>query len=402
MAIEFKSPTQVADEYLLHLKSLKPEINTEQTDSDWWIKSQVLGGVISGAYSDQRAVANDAFPQSARREAVEKHLETYFDSGFTQPTKSNGFALFKSTDGSTGQTAAAGTLELVYNPNGNTYTNTEDILIDSPTGSPFLIQSIGTGQDQNLLEGTELTISSVPTGFNSIATVFDGPLADGRDVETTQEAAERVLLRIREPIRGGTKIDYEQWALEADDAVTSVNILRYPQGFGSVGVIVAAGTTNIDEAIDNGDPIVLIPSSVLLETVYNYIETQRPLTDYVIVYSPVETLVDVTVNVRYSQGDGTTILDGQTLTQEELVIREVKRAIYKTPAGGRRIGASGFVLASEIEETIDVKLSNTTIVTGEIPMLSDRQVEDLTSSGVNRTILVNEIAIPGNITVVEL
>lgn len=400
MAIDFKTPEQIANEYLLHLKSLKPEVNTAQTDSDWFIKSRVYGGVVAGVYADIRKISDDAFPQSARREALERHLETYFDEGFKQPTKAVGPVLVQPTS-ATGPSAAVGELTFVYGPNGNLYTNTEAVTITQPTGNVVNVQSVNTGQIQNLLAGTPLTVQSPPAGFSSSAQVFGDPLSDGSDVETNEEAAARILARIREPIRGGTASDYEQWALESNDAVVSANILRYPQGFGSVGVIVAAGTTNIDEALDNGDPIVLVPSDQLLDTVAAYIEERRPLTDYVIVYKPVEVPIDVDIKVSYAQGNGSTILTGQTLTQAELIEREIKRAIYKTPAGGRQIGASGYVLASEIEEVVDLALSASPHAIGTIQMLRDRQVQDLTASGANRLILNNEIAVPGTITVQE-
>lgn len=403
MTIEFKSAEQVADEYLLHLKSLKPNLNTNQTDSDWYIKGQVTGSVVSGVYSDLRRIADDAFAQTARREAVRRHLEMWLnETDFRQPTNSNGQALIKGPNGATGGFAAAGTLSLVYQPNGNTYVNTADVTVLAATGTPVAITSIGTGQIQNLLQNAPLTISSPPTNIDSSSSVYGAPLADGKDVETTEEASARVLARVRESIRGGTSEDYRQWAIESDPAVVSANILRYPQGFGSVGIIISAGTTDIDAALNAGLPIVLIPSLQLIQKVQAYIDSKRPLTDYAIVYSPVQTMINVTVKVKYAQGTGTTIVGNNTLTQAQLVEREIKRAIYKTPAGGRQIGASGYVVASEIEEVMDLGLSTSPYTVGTYPILMDRQVQDLSASGANRMILNNEIAVPGVITIVEL
>ncbi len=402
MAIDFKSPEAIATEYLLHLKALKPSVNDKQTDNDWFIKSQCLGGIVSGAYADIRKISDDAFPQSARREAVEKHLFLYLNDGFKQPTEGNGIGLFVGPSGATGGFASAGTLTMAYVPNGNTYVNLDDISILAASGATGNIRSVGTGQVQNLLEGALLNISSPPVNIDPSVEVFDGPIADGRDVETTQEAVARVLARVRESIRGGTEIDYRQWAIEADDSVVDANVLRYPQGFGSVGVIITAGTTDIDGALDRGEPIVLVPSDALVELVAAYLETKRPLTDYVIVYKPYEELIDVTVRVRFVQGDGDTILSGQTLTQRELVQREVSRAIYKTPPGGRQFGASGYVVKSEIDEVIDLGLSASPHTEGILSVLLDRQTDDLAATGANRLLLKNQIPVPGVINVIEL
>ena len=110
--------------------------------------------------------------------------------------------------------------------------------------------------------------------------------------------------------------------------------------------------------------------------------------------------MNVTVKVSYATGDGSTILSNQTLTQDQLVEREVERAIYKTPVGGRLIaGSGGFVFASDIEQTIDLNLSDEPTETGNIQIVLDRQVLQLSATGFNLMIAANQVAIPGTIVV---
>lgn len=399
MALEYKTPEQIADQYLLWLKTLKPEINIDQTDSDWWIRAQVIGGVFSGLYADQFRIADDAFPQTARREALERHLFLYFNEGFTQPTRAVGNV---QVTGEPDSVVPISTL-FTYEPNGNTYLSTEAVNFGAATSAIVPVQSVNVGQAQNLLQGAELTISTPPAGVDTTAIVFGAPLSDARDVETNEQATERILTQVRTPLAGGKESDYVQFALNADDSVVSANVIKHPFGFGTVGVVITAGTTDIDFAIDNNEPIVLVPSQVLIDKVQAYIDTQRPLTDCVTVFPPASVPIDVTVSVKYSQGNGATVLSNQTLTQEQLVIREITRAIYKTPPGGRQIGGSGFVVASEIEQVLDVSLSAQPYAAGVYAqMLSDRQLSDLTLSGANYPLLGNQIAVPGTITVVEL
>lgn len=396
MAIDYKTPDQIAEEYLTHLKGLKPDVNTAQQDSDWWIRSRVVGGVVSGVYADQRLIANDAFPQRARHDALAKWLELYLNDTFRAATQAQGNAL---VTGATGSSVPIGT-QFLYEPNGNTYQASSGIDFEAATAVLVPIISVGTGQSQNLFSGAPLTISSPPAGVDAAASA-SGNISDGRDAESDSEAAARILARIRTPIAGGTQSDYEQWAVEADPSVVAANILRFPFGFGTVGVVVAAGTTDIDTALDNGEPIVLIPSDALIETVQEYLETKRPVTDCVTVFAPSGVDIDVTVKVRLKSGELDTVPAGQTLTQRELVEREVKRAIYKTPPGGRQLGGSGFVVASEIEEVIDIGLSASPYTLGEQELLLDRQVQDLSATGVNRMIAATEIALPGTITIEE-
>lgn len=394
MALEFKSATDVGEEYLTELKLLKPEFNTKQVDNDWWIRSRVLGGAMAGLYADQRLVSNDAFPQRSRRDSLERWLDLYLERGFNGATQAQGSAKISGTPGST-LTAGA---QMLYTPNGNAYTTQEDVTLTAATGSVPVI-SVGSGQNQNLLAGAALTISSPPSGIDAAAEVLEA-ISDGRNAETESEASAAVVRRIRQPLSVGRDSDYEQYAKEANPAVVSSKVLRYPFGLGTVGVFITSGTTDIDQAIDNGEDISIIPSDQLVEEVQAYLQQNKPTTDCVTVFKPAELPIDVTVYVRYAAGGHDTIIAGQTLTQKELVQREVRRALYKTPVGGRRLGALGYVVASDIEETIDVMLSGEPVTVGSVPILLDRQVADLSATGVNRRVLASEAIVPGTINVV--
>lgn len=397
MAIDLKTPEQIAEEYLEHLKGLKPEVNTKQTDSDWYVRAHVVGGVVSGVYADQRLLSDDPFPQRCRRDAMAKHLELYFDDTFKAASPASGYAVVY---GATGSNVPVN-MQLLYAPNGNVYQAVSAVDFGAATAVLVPILSVDSGQNQNLLSEAPLTISSPPAGIQANA-MASGNISNGRDAESLEQAAARVLDRIRSPIAGGNENDYRQWALEADSRVVAANVLRFPRGLGTVGVIITAGTSNIDQALDNGEAIVLVPSDELVAVVQDYVSAKGPLTDCVTVSKPNEVSINVSVTARFSSGTKDTIPAGQTLTQGELVQREVKRAIYKTPPGGRKLGASGYVVASEIEEVIDLGLSTSPYTEGTLPILSDRRVGDLAATGPNRCLLGTELAVPGTITIVEM
>jgi uncharacterized phage protein gp47/JayE len=294
----------------------------------------------------------------------------------------------------------AGTL-LTYTINGNTYTTDADLTLVGSSGVTT-VTSVSTGQSQNLLENTTLTMASPPAGFDADATVFGGNISDGRDGETDAQASSRIVERVREKLGGGKVSDYKQFALAADPSVVAANVLRFPYGFGSVAIVITAGTQDIDGALDRGEAVVVTPSPALIEIVQAYIDEQKPVTDCAFVQSPNPIPIDVTVKVRYANGHNSTIPSGQTLTQAELVQREVKRALYKTPPGGFVMGGTGFVVASHVEEVIDTGLSANPYTVGTLEILIDRQVEQLAVTGYNRMILGNEIAIPNLITIIEM
>ncbi len=398
LAITFKTPDDIATEYLTNLKTLKPNVNIAQTDSDWFIRGKTLGGVVSGVYADQQRIADDAFPQSARHDALDRHLFVYFNGTFNPASQSQGTVYMTATPGSF---VPQGT-PLIYSPNSNAYETTEDFTFIGATGT-IPVTSVNAGALQNLLPGAVLSLSSPPAGVGNSATALFPGLADGTDSESDQAAAARILARIRFPVAGGTKSDYEQFARAADTAVTSATVFRYIYGLGTVGIVITSGTTDIDAAIDSGSPVIRTPSDALVAKVQAYIESVNPLTDCAHVLKPNEVAQDVTFRVNYAVGfNGDTILAGQTLTLNELVQREIGRTLYKMPIGGRQLGGSGYVLASEIEEGVDNALSAEAYVTGTIAkVIIDRQCDDLAATGVNRLCARDEIFKPGVLTIIE-
>lgn len=394
MGITIKTPKQCAQEYLENLKALRPEVNIDQQDSDWWIRAQVVGGVVAGVYADLNRVSNDAFPQSARREAIDKHLQVWFGSGLRPATNSLGsIAVTGAVSG-----VVLANAQFIHESTGKLFVATESVTLTSTTGE-IPIQSVGTGQDQNLLENTSLLFSSPPVGFLPTAVVLYPGIAGGRDPESTSEGANRVLARIRNPSRGGTEIDYQNWALAADVRVTSAYVNRYAYGLGTVQIILSAGTTNIDDAIDNDEAIVVQPSADLKEIVRTYVEGYNPITDVAYVDGPTEVAINVTVKVAFASGTAATIISGTTITQGQAVTREVKRAIYKTPVGGRVINGVRAMRAADIEEMIDYNLGSQSIALGlKYQIVADRQVT-LAGGSPNVSLSVGQVAIPGTITV---
>lgn len=399
-----KTPSQIADEYLANLKVLRPAINTDQKDSDWWVRGQVTGGTVAGAYADVRKTSNDAFPQSARHEALEQHLIFYFGSGFIAATQSQGNVSVSGTSGA----AVSGGQVFTHTVSGNQYKAVSGVILAGPTGTVPVI-SILTGQNQNINAGSALTLSPPPVGINAAAVVLPSSatnptsgLTDARDDETDEEAATRILLRVRNKLRGGAIADYKQWAIESDPSVVSSNVIRFPFGLGTVLVVISAGTTDIDTAIDTGTTVSLLPSNALLSTVLNHIRSVNPLTDCVSVSGPNVASIDVTAKVRFASGTVSTIIPTLGITQGAAVVREINRAIYKTPIGGYLLGGNGFVVLSQIEDTIDSNLAANGIITGLKQQITiDRLISNLAASGANRMILPTEIALPGTITVTD-
>jgi uncharacterized phage protein gp47/JayE len=403
MATVFKTPDEVAEEFLLHAKGLRSDIDTAQEDSDWWIRSRAIGGVGAGIYSDQRKIGDDAFPQSARRDAVKKHLYRVFgETDFRPAAKATGKLLV------TGLAHAVVHIgdEWTYEANGNAYQATDTLDLGTATSGLVDVESVNTGQAQNLIEGAEVRASSPPPGIDAVATVYED-MQDGKNEETPQEAAARILAREQSSARGGNDTDHILWAFAAHPSVSSARVLRFAAGYATVGLVIAAGTTDIDAALDNGDAVSLIPSEEVVEAVQDYIDDGlRPTTEMMLAVAVTTTPVDVTVKVKFKTGTKDTVLAGQTLTQGEIVEREINRAIYKSGAGGRVVdtdSTQGYVLNEDIEQMIDSRLSAGPEVLGStLQIVTNRDVENL--DGVNLDIAIAGTAhpIPGTITIEDM
>lgn len=398
MAITIKTPQEIAQDFMDNLKALKPNLDPYQTDTDWWIKGQVIGGVVSGVYSDLNKVSNDAFPQSARMEAVDQHLQTWTGAGLRSAQVASGDISVSGT--STGITVFVGT-QFVHEATQNVYTSTEEVTIAGLVGS-IPVVSVVAGANQNLVAGTTLTVQSPPSGLLSTGTTLTG-IGSGTDAETTEEGAARVLQLIRSQRRGATESDYIAWAFAADPSVKSVKLRRFPYGLGTVELIVAAGSDDIDEAVDNDLPISFLVSPTTAATVNTYVDSLNPVTDTVSTVAVTESPFDVEVDIKFVSGDQNTIVADAGVTQGQLVKREISRALYKAEIGGiiDPSNGLGYLYFTDLEEQIDANLHHE--LGAKYQIVLHRAITVIQSSiAVREQIGAAIKSIPGTITITEV
>lgn len=396
-----KTIDTIFGEYRAHLLGLKPTANVDTTDSDWWIRGRTLGGVLNGVYVDIDRVAQDAFPMGARREGLLRHIYAWFGESNFQPATVATGPMLVTGDADAGPFSAG--LQATYALSGNVYVTTEEFTLDPSGNGSVNVQSVLAGQTQNLQEGAILSIGSAPAGLDSTGTIDLGGISDGTNEEDEDRAASRVLARMQSSARGGNRADYVVWA-RLVTGVTGASVLRFVNGLGTVGIIITSGTTDIDAAVDNDEVIDFTPSDELIAEVQAFIRSVTNETACPTVYAPVEVEIDVACAATFLTGTKDTILSGQTLTQGELVAREIRRAIYMTNTGGtRQTGASvGYMTKKAIEDMIDSRLSaNDSVIGSTLQIVTDRVIGDLDSPSANVTLAPNERPIPGTITITD-
>jgi len=404
----FPTPSQINDQYQKILKSIKPSINTNDQNSDFVIRGKTFSGIVSGLYGDQDKVDKDSFVSSMRPESL---ALAGSDLGINKQPATQSIGVQVRIYGTNGIAIGVGSLTFLYTATNIMYTNTTGGTISGGFLDVEVLCDVA-GQIGNVASPDVLTIVSPPANVTTIADIKKD-ITDGSDIESDDSYRARILSKKQNPPSGGNEIDYPRFAFEANPSVRSALIRRFGRGLGTVDVYITTGTTDIDTAITNGEPIIRIPSPTILNIVQQYYNQHVPLTDCPGVFAPTEVNVDIAVNVVLAQGLLLTSVPSDpvnnplNLTVQQLIEREISRVLYKLPVGGRDVPGftNGFVTAGDIEEGLDVWLSSVRdpisgTYEGKIPILADRQCQKLDSPNWNKALTESQLAAPGTLTVV--
>lgn len=209
-------------------------------------------------------LALQLLPDTAEQEWLDRHGQIWLvnadgSTGRKLATLASGSVIVNATQ--------PGTTVPQYTPLTYAGTLAFETLADFIVGTDpaeIAIRALDPGIAGNLAPGTQLSLA-VP-GIDPIATVVN--LDGGTDDETDDELRFRVLKRIREPPQGGSKSDYEQWAL-AVSGCTRAWCDPNAMGMGTVTVRVMFD----DLRASNGG----FPYQQDLDAVTAYIDSVRPV-----------------------------------------------------------------------------------------------------------------------------
>jgi uncharacterized phage protein gp47/JayE len=127
------------------------------------------------------------------------------------------------------------------------------------------IEAVSPGAAGNLPAGTKLNFISPVEGLKSSLAIGPAGLSGGTDLEDDESLRARLLKRLREPPQGGSRTDYEQWALEVPGVIRALCFPEYA-GLGTVGVAVW-GTVEA--------PVL---SAEIVQRAYDHIKPRAPVT----------------------------------------------------------------------------------------------------------------------------
>ncbi|TPG62546.1 baseplate J/gp47 family protein [Ewingella americana] len=279
--------------------------------------------------------------------------------------------------GISGKTVPAGTV--LNRGDGYQYTVSTDVAITSAGSGTGSITAVlpdpnddptGGGAAGNTPAGTQLTLDTSISGIDSTV-IIGTSITNGADIESEDAFRTRMLLAYQNTPQGGNDEDYESWAL-AVSGVTRAWTVRRLMGAGSVGVyIMIDGNDTSNHGFPVGaDGISRLDNwSAAKATgdqgrVADAIYPQQPVTSLVCVCSPIQRVINFTINGISSVGSSVTAaiaaaIDGVLFESGNpqgatILLSDLLIAISNVS------GTSGFILTSPSV--------NITTATGELPV----------------------------------
>ncbi|HAR86517.1 MAG TPA: hypothetical protein DCR69_12370, partial [Clostridium sp.] len=148
------------------------------------------------------------------------------------------------------------------------------------------IKSENIGSKYNVLANT---IINLPVSIVGISSVNNNlTTTGGTNIETDEELKSRLLLQIQNPATSGNPAHYKLWTMSVD-GVGACKIFSLWNGPGTVQVVI----------VDSNKKVA---NETLINSVADYIETQRPIGPTVSVISAAEKVINVDVTLTINTG----------------------------------------------------------------------------------------------------
>jgi len=356
---KFKNSSEITEEYYNNIQSLNPNVNPRIQATDWYVKANIQGGVISGVYQNAYNLQQAVFVQNASGSTLDYYLSTYNLTPRLAATPATGTMLLTTplTGSNTLQMLSGDQLNL--NNSNIIYIVTTNILLTASnyTTTPVQIESATTGSGTGLTAGTVLNITktSIQYAF-SVQT-----MNDGANIEYDSSVRYRILAAKRAPKTGGSQTDYYNWCISQPNINNVYLLVANILSKNYLNLYLMSGNADIDSILTNvafGN-YSRTATAIDIANCSNYVESVRPTFDQLF-FSTVETyIVNSTlsfniINVSLIPNVSlTTVLPGNTLSVAQLLARELRRGILSTPlAGTTLLDGNQYIILSYLQNVI--------------------------------------------------
>jgi uncharacterized phage protein gp47/JayE len=261
------------------------DINGRLPGADSRLRRSVLGvfakvwaGLTHGLYGNLIWLAQQLLPDTATGEWLARWASIW---GLTRKAATNAAGAITVT-GDDESVIPAGTQ--LQRSDGVLFVTTADVTFDGTT-AVVAVTAVVAGAGGNTATGSSLTFVSPVVGVASSGTVNAPGIAGAGDEEGDEALRARLLARIRNPPQGGSKADYEAWALEVA-GVTRAWV--YPRHSGP-------GTVGLTFVMDGREDI--IPTEDDIAAVVAHVEALMPVTPELLCFAPIPDDIDMTIEL---------------------------------------------------------------------------------------------------------
>ncbi|PTS90235.1 baseplate J protein [Sphingomonas sp. HMWF008] len=306
------------------------------------VLARIHAGAVDGLYGALDDVAN-FLPDRAEKERLARWASIF---GLTRKAAeaASGSVVLTGSD----VTVPAGTA--LTRADGARYILTADATLDDGTATAA-VAAEGAGTAGAMATGQLLTFLSPVAGVQATATVAAPGIVGGVEEESDDALRARLLLRIRNPVRGGSASDYVVWAREVAE-VTRAWVYENASGLGTVSVLFVCDGRSV-----------IIPDSDDVARVAAYIADRRPVCAAVTVAAPVAAPIAFTIALT---PDTAEVRAAVTAELADLIAREGE------PGGTMLISHMREAIslaAGETDHVLTVPSGNFTPSAGHIPTL---------------------------------
>lgn len=300
-----------------------------------WLYGQIFPDVAEGPYLESWAAVWGVYRKSA--------------------AAASGLGLFS---GSAGAVIPAGWL-LQRQANGQKYALKADAVLDAAGAASAPVEALEAGSGGNLPGGAALSLAAPVAGAQSKALAGPEGLTGGVDIEADAELRARLLARLRRPPRGGSKADWEAWALEVPGVTRA---WCYPLGAG-------IGTVSLTFVCDNAESV--IPSADMAERVRQHLAPLAPAgVKEFEVFAPEP--LPLVIRLRITP-DTAAVREAVSAELHDLIAREAApgAVIYRS-----HISEAVSLAAGELDHTLLEPAANVQVQPGFFPMLEEVEFEE--------------------------
>ena len=314
------------------------------------VLARAEAGAVHSLYGYLEFIARQALPDTAEEEYLLRWSSIWLPRGRKPATYANGLNAVQLT-GTSGSIVPAGTF--LVRDDGVQFITLSAVVLGS-LGATVSVRAELSGTAGNTAAGVQLSLLQPVSGVRSSALVIAPGIDGGVEQESIEALRARVINRIQKPPQGGSKDDYETWALEVP-GVTRAWVYPLQMGPGTVTVIVA----------DDNAVTAPIPSAATVEAARQYIsdDSRKPVTAEVFVVAPTTLVVNVSV-----QTSPNTLATQAAITAElkDLFLREAK------PGGVipiSKIREAVSIATGVNDSNVLIPTGNVQSATGQIPVL---------------------------------